>query len=552
MLKKLKKIGARLPEPAKTRIEKVRLGETALQQQYRARVRRVAARRKYGHEAVLVSAGFSVQVAKRVTTFDAHSQTESTLAAVKQKLKKAKIEFLVLPPRPTRAAIIVINQTDHLRALRCLRTFPDHWAVSALGRARGESEALRMMAKRRYRHGFRMSETLASDNGQLVSGIENGIDIQFWDQINVPAPRPDGGEFEVGTLVAPLPNTWVSYVEPGIWQNAQEDAENELPLRKGHLFDVNEPIDIVYTWVNGDDPKWQKKKAQYENRLSAEDINESSYNISRFASRDELKFSLRSVEMFASWINHIYIVTDGQVPEWMDQSNRKITIIDHREIFRDKSVLPVFNSHAIEAQLHRIPGLSERYIYLNDDIFFGRRVSPDHFFYSNGISKFFLSNAVLDISTPTARDLPVMSAAKNNRLLIEREFGRTVTNKFKHTPHPQLREINESLEEKFPSIFEAVSSSRFRHPDDYSIPSALHHYYAFGQGKAVPSNIRYFYLDLSNEIAERRLAQLLTERSYDVFCLNDTISNSTTAAKQDELLSEFLPRYFPIKSSFEL
>ncbi len=115
------------------------------------------------------------------------------------------------------------------------------------------------------------------------------------------------------------------------------------------------------------------------------------------------------------WVRHVYVVTDRQVPPWLNVEHPQLTVVDHREIFRDPSVLPVFNSHAIESQLHHIPGLSEHYLYLNDDFFFGRPVQPELFFHANGIAKFFLSAVVLDVDPPSRRDLPVLSAAKQNR-----------------------------------------------------------------------------------------------------------------------------------------
>ncbi len=79
--------------------------------------------------------------------------------------------------------------------------------------------------------------------------------------------------------------------------------------------------------------------------------------------------------MYAPWVRHVYLVTDRQVPSWLAPSDR-ITVVDHSEIYRDPSVLPIFNSSAIITQLHHIEGLSEHYLYLNDDIFFGADVTP--------------------------------------------------------------------------------------------------------------------------------------------------------------------------------
>src|SRR5699024_11149044 len=139
---------------------------------------------------------------------------------------------------------------------------------------------------------------------------------------------------------------------------------------------------------------------------------------------------------------------------------------------------PVFNSHAIESQLHHIPGLAEQYLYLNDDVFFGRPVGPEAFFEGNGLARFFPSSALIDTEEHQPADVPVTSAAKNNRALIVERFGRRVTHLFQHTPHPQLRSVLEQMEAEHPDLFSQVAASTFRHPDDLSVASALHHYYA--------------------------------------------------------------------------
>ena len=39
---------------------------------------------------------------------------------------------------------------------------------------------------------------------------------------------------------------------------------------------------------------------------------------SRYRDNNELRYSLRSLAKFAPWIRHVYIVTNGQIPYWLD------------------------------------------------------------------------------------------------------------------------------------------------------------------------------------------------------------------------------------------
>jgi len=112
---------------------------------------------------------------------------------------------------------------------------------------------------------------------------------------------------------------------------------------------------------------------------------------SRFEDNDELRYSLRSVEKHAPWVRHIFIVTNGQIPSWLNLDDERITVVTHSDIFVNKSHLPTFSSPAIESHLHRIPGLSEWFIYMNDDVLFGRDVWPDDFVTASGAQKVYLT-----------------------------------------------------------------------------------------------------------------------------------------------------------------
>jgi len=139
-------------------------------------------------------------------------------------------------------------------------------------------------------------------------------------------------------------------------------------------------IDLVYLWVDGSDPEWvQKKNAAL---IKAGQVSKLAVVANRFENNDELKYSLRSAEQFAPWLNHIYIITDGQRPSWL-ADNPRVSIVDQSEIVPSE-YMPSFNSGAIELFLHKIPGLSEHFLYANDDMFFGAPVTPDFFFDKNG------------------------------------------------------------------------------------------------------------------------------------------------------------------------
>ena len=124
------------------------------------------------------------------------------------------------------------------------------------------------------------------------------------------------------------------------------------------------------------------------------DNTDQDFSSNRFADNEELKYSLRSVEKFVPWVRKIFIVTNGQIPSWLDINHPRIKLVTHEEIFVNKSHLPTFSSPAIESHIHRIPGLSKKFIYMNDDVFFGAPVWPDDFYTHSQGHKIYLSWAV--------------------------------------------------------------------------------------------------------------------------------------------------------------
>ena len=226
-------------------------------------------------------------------------------------------------------------------------------------------------------------------------------------------------------------------------------------------------------------------------------------------------------------------------------------MVSHRELFGSDGRLPTFNSHAIESQLHHIDGLAENYLYLNDDVFFGRPVDPGLFVLGNGLPKFFLSSVKLAAGPVRPSDLPITSAGKNNRDLLLEKFGRTTLHKFQHAPYSLCRSVMYELENLFADEVAATASAPFRSPTDLSVSASLGLAYGYLVGKAVPGRLRYLYADIARADTPARLAVLLAQRDQDVFCLNDHDSARLPPEGQQEVLHSFLERYFPLPSSFE-
>lgn len=501
-------------------------------------------------------------IARKVERFRSSEVLARHMAMVADAFERHDVPYFVLDAEPERRRIVVVPHNQRSRALAVLggelRDQPTYVA-SVKDRKTGTPRLVGKSTLPRHAGVVRVFQVLASESGGFLGGPELGCDVEFWRETDHSEPAPFNGEaVPAGSLVAPRRNRWADLITPAARATTLRPIDGAPrpvleTIDHPHLFQVTEPIDVVYTWVDGSDPDWilRKAAAQNEHLSRSAVMHALAANDSRYMSRDELRYSLRSLDMYADWVRHVYLVTDDQVPSWLDLSNPRITVVSHRELFGDRGRLPTFNSHAIESQLHRIPGLSEHYLYLNDDVFFGRPVSPDLFFQSNGLSKFFLSHAKVGLGPASPEDMPVMSAAKNNRDLIIKMFDRALSNKFKHVPHALRRSVMSDMEQDFSADFERTAASQFRSHDDVSISAALSHYYSYATGRAVPGGIRYFYADIAREDTPLRLASLLANRNFDVFCLNDHDSSRIDVATQAKIIGDFLSAYFPQASSFE-
>lgn len=483
---------------------------------------------------------------------------DANLRFVVDALRAGGVEpFLLDAPRSGRRQVVILD-TQRGAAREALVAAKESDAVylsePSTGRKRPTPEPL-------GDSGFEGSRWLihrlfTTPQGQPLAAEDAACEVQLWTESTADTPPLGNHElFEVGSLLAPgFTNRWTHVLPPEERHFVQvQVAERTLPAPPGlqgrHIFDPAMPIDVVYTWVDGGDPEWQRRKAAALGTLES-DSHRLSGNPSRFESHDELRYSLRSLAFYADWVNHIWVVTDGQVPSWLTLDHPRLTVVDHRSIFRDPSVLPVFNSHAIESQLHHIDGLSEHYLYLNDDVFFTAPATPDQYVLANGITQFHPSSLTIGLGSARAGDTPVAAAAKQNRTLVREVGGVEISHRMQHVAHPLRRSVMAEVEERFPREFATTASARLRSPSDLSVVP-LAHYYGFLTGQAVPGRIRARYADIANPDAPGKLRSLLELRNFDQLCLNDTASEALDVDARRRLVGDFLASYFPYASPWE-
>ena len=207
-------------------------------------------------------------------------------------------------------------------------------------------------------------------------------------------------------------------------------------------------IDVVIAWVDGSDPKHRAKRRRYlANRGLDVKPERAAIDERRFSDNDEIRYCLRSIYNYAPWVSKIWLVTDDQVPAEINRRTAEqdnVRIVDHREIFRGyKQLLPTFNSLAIETMLWRIEGLTDRFLYFNDDVMLVGQVEPTDFFSHDG-------KVNLRGKWTNWKDEPPQQATSlhgRNKLLGAEMLGYTSEHFFStaHAIHPLLRPAMEEL-----------------------------------------------------------------------------------------------------------
>lgn len=307
-------------------------------------------------------------------------------------------------------------------------------------------------------------------------------------------------------------------------------------------------IDLVYLWVDGNDPQWQAKR----NAIIGRTEEQSAVNCDgRYTDNDELKYSLRAIEMYASWIRRIFIVTDNQIPKWLDTSHPKIRIVDHKEIMPPES-LPCFNSALIEHFLYRIPGLAEQFLYANDDMFINKPVTPETFFMLDGlpIIRFnrrpFRKWTLLFKERILRKPLSYyIRTIQNSAELVEKRYGIYYGGKTHHNIDAYLKSDYQHAGEVFKNEIEATWGNHVRSLND--VQRNIYSYVPLAEKRGhlhYVSQKTSFRLHIQNEKHYKKLLK------YDplLFCMNDS-----QYAKEDdrERATAFLNNRFPNKSQFE-
>lgn len=312
-------------------------------------------------------------------------------------------------------------------------------------------------------------------------------------------------------------------------------------------------IDIVYLWVDGSDPVWRAKRKRAQVQLLGQKTADLAVfgNVEgRYRDNGELRFNLRALERFFPDHGHVYLVTDGQTPDWLKPSP-SLTIVDHATLLPGRA--PVFDSANIESWLHHIPGLSERFIYMNDDVFFGAPVDAGWWF-GERLRVFLEAEPIADQDGFQAAATSQANAAALSRGWLAANYADYVhvPHIYSHSPRPMRKSLMLELEGLAPELFKNTRSTTFR---SWRIPAIIPDLvprWMVHLGHAEQEILDPLYISSGEADAAEQFAKLTAEfGKLPFFCINDTCDDAEDDDPRLALVSATLERLLPEPSSFE-
>ncbi len=488
--------------------------------------------------------GFEGRYALKITSTTPQEAMVEDLLFIRAVLDAAGIEYLLVRGNDERP-VIAIGWTDRaaLKAALVDACIREPFYSKTVDAERGKAVLvgdglLSVSPKARI---FRLYRPRVEPVSGLNYGAATGVQIELWsfDDTDIVLPiensltrRTVRRDEAVRGTVERFGKTWPS-------------IEN---MFAGHASDIDFDIDLVFSWVDGSSAEFQAQRAK---RMKNYVVGEGDTSAARFRQIDELKYALRSVHMYAPWIRRIFVATDSPRPAWLADDPR-VTFMASEDFFADTSVLPTHNSQAVESQLHHIPGLSEHFLYSNDDMFFGRPVGPQMFFSPGGISMFIEADTRIGLGYSDTDRSGFENAARVNRRLLQERFGLMTTRHLEHAATPLRKSVMAEMEREFPEEFAATAASVFRASTNISVTNSLYHYYALMSGRAVvQKDAKVKYIDTTGYAGLKAMEKMLPKRAVDFFCLNDGSFPEVDLELRTKTVTDFLDRYFPIVAPWE-
>ncbi|MBQ6385770.1 MAG: Stealth CR1 domain-containing protein [Lachnospiraceae bacterium] len=329
------------------------------------------------------------------------------------------------------------------------------------------------------------------------------------------------------------------------------------------------PIDFVIPWVDGTDPAWLAEKEKYSGEMTG-----STYAYC-YREWGLLKYWFRAVEKNAPWVRRIHFVTWGHLPEWLNTENPKLHVVKHGDYIPEE-YLPTFSANTIELNAHRIPGLSEHFVYFNDDTYLTRRAKPEDFFLKGKPRDIAVINPIAPagrnkISHMMLTDIGVINEYFRKHEVIRKHplkwynlkygkllplnllfmpWGRFPGLLEMHLPNSFLKSTFLTLWEKEPELLDATCRHTFR---DFKtdVNQWLVREWQVASGNFYPRSTSCGrMINVLDRKTAEKAADCVRKKKYMMYCVNDHFEEAQEDLMQ--IVIDAFEEVFPDRSSFEL
>lgn len=341
-------------------------------------------------------------------------------------------------------------------------------------------------------------------------------------------------------------------------------------------MDMN--IDFVVTWLDSNDPKWQEDFRKFKVTTTTADQSKA-----RYRDWDFFRYWFRAVEKYAPWVHKVYVITNGKFPDWINPDNPQLVLVKHSDYIPEQ-FLPTFNSRTIEFYMNRIKGLSEHFVYFNDDMYLNAPVTPEYYF-RNGLPCDNNAESVYNVTAyhPTTRfhisvgrfvNVCVINGHFDRRKVMKESFkcwyglhlglidrvmsfiismyhhGWFIGFRDRHIEQPYLKSVLDDAWDKEPEML-TESSTRFR--EDATLTPYFFRYWQFASNKFYPVRLKDARKYITTIDFKDKIIDTMKNPKIKSLCLNDTqkCSNEDFGILKPALIKAFEGK-FPQKSKYEI
>jgi len=327
-------------------------------------------------------------------------------------------------------------------------------------------------------------------------------------------------------------------------------------------------MDFVITWVDMNDPKWQKEFASYSGKI---DNSKNEVSEARFRDYGLLKYWFRGIEKFTPWVRKIHFVTCGQKPDFLNENHPKIALVNHSD-YIPAQFLPTFNSNVLEFFLHKIPDLTEEFVYFNDDFFMINHLSEDRFFTGglpNDIAVFRYNSGFSQWAKMLKHNIHIINSHFNKREVMQKfgdkwynpvygskarlnywlkHYPKFVTLRTPHNAQPFLKSTFVDVWKNAESELLEAATHRFRQSND--LTPELFRTWQVCTGNFEPYNTYNDTKMFPLVLKSKQAVEAIRSQKYKLICLNDNVHIRNYEQVMQNIETAF-ESILPEKSSFE-